>query len=329
MLRNKEIKKFTIVFAIITATSVITGFTINVACGILSIVSATAFGVAFFVFTATRYKRIAQIADQIDLVLHNTGHIYISEAEEGELAILQSEITKMTVCIRKQNETLKREKEHLANSLADIAHQLRTPLTSANLILSLLENGSNKNDEKALMREMEELFIQMDWLVTSLLKLSRLDAGIVVFKNKIEDVNTLLKNALHPFLILMELHNITLEMCVPEDIKIWCDLGWLSEAVKNILKNCIENTGDDGKIEIICEDNPIYIMISIHDSGKGFEKEDLPHIFDRFYRGNSKSSSGYGIGLALCRTIITKQGGTVTAKNDPEGGAVFCIRFPK
>lgn len=329
MLRNKEIKSFTIVFAIITTASIIAGFVITPACGILSTISAAAFGVAFFVFTRTRYKRIAQISDQIDLVLHNAGHIYISEAEEGELSILQSEITKMTVRIREQNDALKKEKEHLANSLADIAHQLRTPLTSANLILSLLENDSGENDKKVLMREMEELFIQMDWLVTSLLKLSRLDAGIIVFKNKLEDVNNLLKNALHPFLISMELHNITLEMCVPKDVKIWCDADWLSEAVKNIIKNCIESTGDNGRIEIICEDNPIYTVINIHDSGKGFEKEDLPHLFDRFYHGGSNNSSGYGIGLALCRTIIVRQGGTVTAKNHPKGGAVFTVRFPK
>lgn len=328
MFQNKEIKRFAIIFLIITAIGVTAGFAISKAAGVLSIILATAFGVAFFAFTMARYKSIAQISDQIDLVLHNDNHVYISEAEEGELSILQSEITKMTVRICEQNDALKREKKHLASSLADIAHQLRTPLTSAEIILSLLKNSST-SDTKAMIREMEELFVQMDWLITSLLKLSRLDAGIVVFKKEFADVESMVKNALRPFLVPMELHNITLETYIPENIKINCDAGWISEALQNILKNCIESTGDNGRIEIVCEDNPLYTMITVHDNGKGFEKEDLPHLFDRFYRGNSQSSTGYGIGLALCRTVITRQGGTVTAKNHPQGGAVFSIRFPK
>lgn len=329
MFRNREIKKFAALFAIITAISITAGFAINFAAGVLSVISATVYGVAFFVFTNIRYKIIAQLSDHIDTVLHGGGHLYISKAREGELSILESEITKMTICIREQNNALKREKEHLASSLADIAHQLRTPLTSASIILSLVEKGTDDSRQKKLVREMEELFVQMDWLITSLLKLSRLDAGIVIFKKEQTCVNSILKTAARPFLIPMELHNISLEICVPADIKIWCDAGWLSEAVQNILKNCMESTGDSGSIKIGCEDNPLYTEITIHDSGKGFKKEELPYLFDRFYKGGSQGSPGYGIGLALCRTVITRQGGTVTAKNHPRGGAVFTIRFPK
>ena len=283
----------------------------------------------FFAFTKARYKSIAPIADQIDLVLHNADHLYISESDEGELSILQSEITKMTLRIREQNDALKKEKEHLADSLADIAHQLRTPLTSVNLILSLLENCPDENERKALIRETKELFVQMDWLLTSLLKLSRLDAGIVVFQSEQIDVNTLISAALHPFLIPMELHNIALQIDVPKRIIIQGDSGWLSEAIQNILKNCMESAGENGKIKIVCEDNPLFTQIAIHDSGAGFEKEDLPCLFDRFYRGKNPNAAGYGIGLALCKMIITRQGGTITAKNYPQGGAIFSIRFPK
>jgi signal transduction histidine kinase len=262
-------------------------------------------------------------------VLHNADHLYIGEADEGELSILQSEITKMTLRIREQNDALKKEKEHLANSLADIAHQLRTPLTSVNLILSLLENNSDENERKALIRETKQLFVQMDWLLTSLLKLSRLDAGIVMFKNEHIDVNNLILSAIRPFLIPMELHNIDLQINVPQGIIIQGDSGWLSEAIQNILKNCIESSGENGNIEIISVDNPLFTQITIQDSGKGFEKEDLPNMFDRFYRGKNAGATGYGIGLALCKMIITRQGGTITAKNHPQSGAIFSIRFPK
>jgi signal transduction histidine kinase len=329
MLRNREIRQFAILFSLIATVAVILGFAINTSAGILAIVSAAAFGTAFFVFTKARYKSIARISDQIDLVLHNADHLYIGEADEGELSILHSEITKMTLRIREQNEALKKEKEHLADSLADIAHQLRTPLTSANLILSLLANNPDENERKAFVRETEELLLQMDWLTTSLLKLSRLDAGIVVFQNEQIDVNDLICAALRPFLIPMELHNIDVQIDIPKGMSIQGDSGWLSEAIQNVIKNCMESAGDNGKVEIVCTNTPLFSEISIHDSGAGFEKEDLPRLFDRFYRGKNPKATGYGIGLALCKMIITRQGGTITAKNRPQGGAQFAIRFPK
>lgn len=329
MLRNREFRQFAILFSFIAATTVTLGFTINGSAGILAIFSATAFGIAFFVFTKARYKSIAQISEQIDLVLHNADHLYIGESDEGELSILQSEITKMTLRIREQNDALKKEKEHLADSLADIAHQLRTPLTSVNLILSLLENNPDEKERKALIRETKELLVQMDWLLTSLLKLSRLDAGIVVFQREQIDVNHLMCAALRPFLISMELHEIDVQKNVPKGVMIQGDLSWLSEAIQNVLKNCMESAGENGKIEIVCRDNPLFTEIAIHDSGEGFEKEELPSLFERFYRGKKSNATGYGIGLALCKMIITRQGGTITAKNHPQGGAIFAIRFPK
>ena len=329
MLRNREFRHFVILFSLMTAVVVMLGFAINTAAGILAIASAAAFGTAFFVFTKVRYKSIARISNQIDLVLHNSDHLYICESDEGELSILQSEITKMTLRIREQNDALKKEKEHLADSLADIAHQLRTPLTSVNLIVSLLEKNPDENNQKALMRETEELLVQMDWLLTSLLKLSRLDAGIVVFKNEQIDVNNLICTARRQFLIPMELHNIDLQIDTPKGVIIQGDSLWLSEAIQNIIKNCMESAGDNGKIEIACMDNPMFTEIVIHDSGSGFEKEDLPHLFDRFYRGKNSGATGYGIGLALCKMIITRQGGTITAKNHQQGGAIFSIRFSK
>lgn len=329
MFRNKELQLFAAVFTVITISITAAGFAIQQATGILALVASAAFGTAFLMFTKARYKRIAQLSDQIDLVLHNADHLLIGESSEGELSILHSEITKMTLRIREQNDALKKEKEHLAESMADIAHQLRTPLTSVNLILSLLENMPDEKQREAMIRETKELLVQMDWLLTSLLKLSRLDAGIVVFQRDSIDVHTLISSAVHPFFISMELHNITLRADRPTGIFIQGDSGWLCEAIQNILKNCIDSIGDNGEIVITCEDNPLFTEIAIRDSGAGFAKEDLPHLFDRFYRGKHAEATGYGIGLALCKTIITRQGGTITAKNHPQGGAIFSIRFPK
>lgn len=329
MLRNKEFRQFAVWFAVAAAITVILGFAVNTAAGVLSLASAAAYGLICYIFTKNRYQGIAKISEQIDMVLHDTDYLFISESEEGELSILQSEVTKMTLRIREQNAALKKEKENLADSLADIAHQLRTPLTSINLILSLLENEPEEKERKELLRETEELLVRMEWLITSLLKLSRLDAGIVVFRSGQVDVGTLIHSALRPLLIPMELHNIDLQVSMPEGAMVQGDMDWLCEAIQNILKNCMESAGDRGKIEITCMDTVLFTEIQIHDSGAGFKENELSCLFERFYRGKNSRVAGYGIGLALCKTIITRQGGTVSAENHPQGGAVFIIRFPK
>ena len=329
MLRNRELRQFFLIFLLISVAVVILGFLMGTEMGILSIVTTVSLGTVFYVFTKMRYQKIARLSEQIDKVLHNEDHLYIEDSQEGELSILQSEITKMTLRIREQNAALKKEKNHLADSLADIAHQLGTPLTSLNLIVSLLENDTDENQRRDLLREAEELLMRMEWLNTSLLKLSRLDAGVVVFRKERTEVKRLIDAALRPLLIPLELHDITLQINVPEEIIISGDSGWLTEAIQNILKNCMESAGDGGTIEIACEDTLLFTEITVRDNGEGFQKEDLSHLFDRFYRGKNSDAAGYGIGLALCKTIITQQGGTLTAKNHPQGGAIFSIRFPK
>ncbi|MGG5318481.1 sensor histidine kinase [Enterococcus sp. AZ072] len=329
MLRNKEFRSFILLFGLLTIVFTIIGWKITEAAGILVLISAIVFGVVFFVFTQKRYESIARISDQIDLVLHNEERLFMEELQEGELSILQSEITKMTQRIREQNDALKREKAHLADSLADVAHQLRTPLTSANLTLSLLENTTDQNERKILIRETEELLLRMDWLLTSLLKISRLDAGVVMFNNETIVLSTLLENALRPLAIPMELRNIRIRIEIPEAVRIIGDSGWLAEALQNILKNCMESLDEGGQIDLVCSDNPLFTELIIHDSGPGFRQADLPHLFERFYRGEKDKATGYGIGLALCKMIVTQQNGTITAKNHPQGGALFTLRFPK
>ena len=329
MFRNKEVKRFAWCFIGVAFVFSVLGFCVNRVAGGLMLLATISFWGMFYLFTKARYKVIAKMADQIDIVLHGEEQLSFSELEEGELSILQGEITKMMLRIREQNQALQHEKCHLAESLADIAHQLRTPLTSANLLLSLMKNNPEERERRGMLRETETLYAQMDWLITSLLKLSRLDAGIVTFQKEQVQVTDLIKVALQPFLITMDLHNVQVETNIPEVVSLFIDRGWMSEALQNILKNCIESVGDNGKLEIACVDNVLYTELTIHDNGPGFEKEDLYHLFDRFYRGKSSNASGYGIGMALCRTIIMGQGGTITAKNHKVGGAIFAIRFQK
>jgi signal transduction histidine kinase len=275
-----------------------------------------------------RKKSVDELIKQIDLILHGNDSIDISVYKEGQLYILQNEINKMTLRIREQNDTLKKDKQYLSDSLADIAHQLRTPLTSANLILTLLEKSRDEVERAAFIRELTQLLVSTDWLITSLLRLSRLDADVVEFRREPVRVIDVVAAAERPIAIQMELRGALLSVDVPRDIVIYGDAGWLAEAVQNILKNCVESAGDGGKIEVVCRRNTLYTELVIHDSGAGFLPRDLPRVFDRFYRGSGGDTGGFGIGLALCKMIITRQGGTITAGNSPHGGAIFTMKFP-
>ncbi|GCF93062.1 two-component sensor histidine kinase [Enterococcus florum] len=329
MFRNKELRRFAGGYVLLAIILSALGFRLGTAAGILVMSSAAVFAVLFYWFTRRRYQHINRLSAKIDLVLHDADRLMIQESDEGELAILQSEITKMTRRIREQNEALKREKERLAEAMADIAHQLRTPLTSANLTLSLISSTAEAQQRQLFVRETEELLNRMDWLLTALLNLSRLDAGVVQFKKEEIEVKVLVQAALRPLLIPLELRDVTVKQTIAESVQVQGDRGWLTEALQNVLKNCLENAEEKGTIEIVCRDTPLFVEISIHDDGPGFDASDLPHLFERFYRGKPSETAGYGIGLSLSKSIIKQQNGTIRARNHPKGGAVFLLQFPK
>lgn len=292
MLRNKEVRYFTLFYVLLSGIFAGIGFWLGPVCGVLLLIFALVCGVAFYGLTAYRYRKLADLSEEIDRVLHKEEHLFQNREEEGELSILESEIVKMTVRIREQNRKLQQERQFLADSLADIAHQLRTPLTSANLMLSLMEKQREPEELQKMLHETEQLFVQMEWLINALLKMSRMDAGISVLQEDVVSVQELIRQSLQPFLITMDLHEIGVTQRVPADAVLQIDREWMSEAIQNILKNCIQSIGNKGEIVIACEDTLLYTEISIHDSGAGFAREDLPHVFERFYRGKGDAASG-------------------------------------
>lgn len=333
MFRNREVAHFAVLYSILSIFFLFLAFGISREAGLTMLFAVFCFGMSFFIFTKRRFQKIARISEQIDDMLHEEQYINFSDASEGELAILQNEIAKMMLRIKEQNEALKKEKEYLADSLADIAHQLKTPLTSLQLLQTLLEKTRAESERKAFLWEMKELLLKMDWLISTLLKISKLDAKIVLFQKEPIELSNLMEAALLPFSIQMELHQIALNLNIAEGkkehIPIQGDFAWLVEAIQNIIKNCMESVGENGVIEVTVEDNPLYTQICIQDNGPGFKAKDLPYIFDRFYRGENQNSSGYGIGLALSKMIVKGHGGTISAKNHTIQGALFTIRFPK
>ena len=328
LLKNKEVRKTLILQIIVALASVIISNFIDERAGVVALIFSTLFISIYYISTYKRYKRIASLASDINKVLHGDNSISLENYSEGELAILHSEIYKMTVRLREQQNNLINDKKYLADSIADISHQIRTPLTSINLLVQLL-SAPNLTDERRqeLTHELYGMLSRIDWLITTLLKISKLDAGTVTFKEEKVSLQTLINKSCSTLLVPIELRGQ--ELLINTNGDFVGDLSWTCEAIGNIVKNCMEHTQEGGKIEIEACENALYTEITIKDNGTGIAKEDMPHIFERFYKGKDSDDKSFGVGLALSRMIITSQKGTVKAENRNPHGAKFTIRFYK
>jgi len=246
---------------------------------------------------------------------------------EGTDSPLEDSIYKAVVLLREGREQAQRAKQNLADNMADMSHQLKTPAASIGLTLSLLKKKAWDEEAKGDIMRMEGQIGHLQYMVGSMLTLSRLDAGVLELEEKEFDLEEMLVDAVQPFVRQMEEKGICFGIQGADGISLSGDFGWCSEAFGNIIKNCVEHTPEQGNIRIACRDNPIYTEIVIQDSGRGFDEADLPHLFERFYRGAGFSKDSAGIGLALAKSIIEKENGTVTAKNTETGGAGFYIKF--
>lgn len=328
LLKNKEVRSALLWQLSVSVIACPLCFLFDLRAGLTAVVLSLLLMLIFCISTYKRYRRIASLADDINHVLHGDSPIDFDNYSEGELSILHSEIYKMTVRLREQQQKLISDKEYLADSLADISHQIRTPLTSINLLVERL-SASDLTDEcrHQLTNELYGLLDRIDWLITTLLKISKLDAGTVQFNKETVSMETLINKSCAPLLIPIELRGQELVICAEGNF--YGDPAWTSEAVGNIVKNCMEHTPDGGKIEIEATENALYSEIVIKDNGTGISPEDLPHIFERFYKGKDSDGKSFGIGLALSRTIIAEQKGTVKAENRKNTGAMFTLRFYK
>ena len=330
--RNPEIKAQLIFFLLLTIIISVAAWGFL---GFTAFAAALCTSVIFFIsamaITYFRYKRIASLANEIDAILHGKEQINLSEYGEGELAVLKTEVEKLVIRLREKTDMLQKERVILSDSMADISHQIRTPLTSINLVVSMLsEPGMSGEDRMRLIKELNILLSRIDWLITALLKMSKLDADTVKFKNETIGLAELLQKASEPLLIPMELRMQKFTISVkPESAAFTGDISWMCEAIGNILKNCMEHTATEGEISVNASENAIYTEIVIADSGSGIASEDLPHLFERFYKGKDASEKSVGIGLALSRMIILKQNGTIKAENRRDGGARFTIKLYK
>lgn len=302
--------------------------------------------VIFIILTNRRYRALANMAANLDRVLAGERDIRLRDMSEGELAILSSEIDKVIARLNLTVDELQAEKLALSDALADISHQLKTPLTSIAISTELIRDRlSARGDSEDLverLRLIQTLQARVEDLVAALLKLARIDAGVIKLVCGAVDARELVRKSFEPLAIAFDIADVRFSADVQDGASYEGDLTWSVEALENILKNCMEHTPAGGCVSMRVTEDVLACRIRIEDTGPGIAESDLPHIFERFYRGSRDANAtpsevnpaGVGIGLALSKSLVTAQGGTLTAENlrDENGnvtGAAFNLVFFK
>ena len=327
-MNDKEIRIILIVSSVLTAVlSIICAFFSKI-CAVLCLALGIILIIVFTFVTKRRYKNLNDLNDYLSLVCKGIYDMNIDDNTEGELSILKNNLYKVITLLQSQNEYLKNDKLYLADSIADISHQLKTPLTSMMVMCELLENEENPDKRQEFVAVINNQLSKMKWLITNILKISKLDADATEFKREEVSISKVLDDSLKPFVLTAELKNIAIQNGA-NDFVFNGDESWTVEAVSNIVKNCLEHTNDGGKIIISSDSTNLYNKLTISDNGCGIAKEDLPHIFERFYHGKNSSKDSVGIGLALAKTVFEKENASVSVESEQGRGSVFEIRFYK
>lgn len=381
MLRNREVRRALIACLLVTALGTVASYlitrsvmldalggahivtaSINVAASmvtsgapaanaalfaaICTFVTGLVITVIFMALTNRRYRALAKMAANLDRVLAGERDIRLRDMSEGELAILSSEIDKVIARLNLTVGELQAEKLALSDALADISHQLKTPLTSIAISTELVRDRlcarGDSEDLVERLRLIQTLQARVEDLVAALLKLARIDAGVIKLVRGDVDARELVRKSFEPLAIAFDIADVRFSADVQDGASYEGDLTWSVEALENILKNCMEHTPAGGCVSVRVTEDVLACRIRIEDTGPGIAESDLPHIFERFYRGsrdaNAASSevnpAGVGIGLALSKSLVTAQGGTLTAENlrDENGnvtGAAFNLVFFK
>lgn len=331
-LRSPEIKKTLFIQIFLSALCILAMYW---SCGLRSAFCSAficlLFIILYLIENQFRYSRISAISGQIDQILHGEKINIMQDCKEGDISVLAVQINKMVRRLQEQADKLSADKILMADYMADISHQIKTPLTSIRLILTLLQ-GEDLTQAKhlELIQELSLLANRVEWLVYALLRMSKLDAGTITLKKEKILVKDLIQRAYSALAIPLELREIQFCCEIDSSISLNGDMAWMTEAIENVLKNCMEHTPEKGEIRVNATETSLFTCIYIEDTGDGIDAEDLPHIFERFYRGKHSDSQSVGIGLALSHRIIVSQNGTIQAGNRHDRtGAFFDIRIYK
>lgn len=287
--------------------------------------------IIFFKYNHSESKKINEITKYIEETNRGNYKLNIEENTEDELSILKNELYKITIMLKEVAENSQKDKTTLKDSLSDISHQIKTPITSILIMLDNILSDENMPEDikKDFIKDIKREIINIKFLVESILKLSKIDSNSIKFIKKEVFIKDIINEAVKNVSMLSELKNIEIIVSGDDSIKTICDLKWQVEAITNILKNCIEHSYENRKIYINYNQNNMYTELKIEDNGTGIDAKDLPHIFERFYKGKNSSSDSVGIGLALSKSIIESNNGYIQVDSKLNKGTTFIIKYLK
>lgn len=287
--------------------------------------------IIFYLYDHSKEKKIRKITEYIKEINKRNYKIDINDNNEDELSILKNELYKTTVMLRELADNSLNDKRELKKALEDISHQLKTPLTSIIIMLDNIIDDPDMDNKTKLefINDIKREALNINFLVQSILKLSKFDVNVIKFDNKDNDMNEIVKDTIKNVSSICDLKNVKVEASYCEKAIINCDYKWQIEAISNVLKNAIEHSKEFSIVKVKLENNKLYTKISIIDNGVGIDKEDLKHIFERFYKGKNSSKDSVGIGLALAKSIIESSNGLIDVKSKKDEGTIFEIKYFK
>lgn len=292
------------------------------------IVSNLVIMIIILIYLKERKRKIDNLITYIDNIQSKKYLLDVEDNSEDELNSLKNELYKLTVMLKEKADDFKAQREDMYRLLSDISHQLKTPLTSIQILLDNLNESKNMDEKtrKKFIIEITKKIESMNWLIIALLKLSKLDANAVEFKKEKIDVSNMIENVVENLSIMAEIRDIQV-MFDSKDIYIQADYNWYKEAISNILKNAIEHARHN--VTIKASENKVYTQIEIKDDGMGINKKDMKHIFDRFYKSQNSDENSIGIGLSLSKSIIEAQNGHIYVDSKDGEYTKFIIRYIK
>lgn len=283
----------------------------------------------YITYIIRQEKKIKDINDYIKQINNKNYTLKIRDNQEDELSKLRNELYKTTIILKENAENSEKEKEKLSNAMADISHQLKTPLTSIRIMLDNI-NDNPDMDSKTRDEFILEISKQVEWissLVISLLKIAKFDAGTIKMENTEINIKELIDDILNNLAIIIELKEITIITEIDKNATFVADYKWQKEAITNIIKNAIEHSNNGSKIYVKVEDTRVFLKIIVKDEGKGIDKSDLKHIFERFYRAKNSNENSIGIGLPLAKTIIEQNNGYIKVDSEIGKGTSFIVKY--
>lgn len=296
---------------------------------IIIIILLSSISIYFIYKNIKNKKKIDNITNLISKINNRNYKLEIENYDEDELSLLKSEIYKFTIMLRSESDNSLNDKIKLKDSLSDISHQLKTPLTGITIMIdNILDNPQMDSETRnKFLVSIKREIINMNFLVQNLLKLSKFDTNVVKFTKSKVKLRDIVYSAYEKVNALSDLKNVEIKISGDDESTLVCDSMWQIEAIGNILKNSIEHSESGNFVEINYTKNKVYSRIVIRDNGCGISEKDLPHIFERFYKGENSSKDSVGIGLALAKSIIEKDNGSISVKSSKKLGTVFTIKY--